>query len=305
MATETFGAFTKGVARLSEHGELITDSSGSAVSLSDIYSVWMGNGIRATTANVTGIPAANSVHALVSGLYVSQVRFSCVNSGSGIWNISVDYERDTVVESTQEDGTLKITAKSWDTSESMVDLVVDAYSGSPVVNAAGDPFDSVPQRAIYAPSVSFIRMESRAPGALIALNGSINSSEITVLGITFPAYCGKLRMSCRDTMATSGRHYECNYTIEGRINPVLIGETLANAGWREVIVECGYNYTAGGKRYKFTETTKNSEGEEEQKEVSSPQLLSEDGGDGRGQTPVLKVVFAHRPASWASLKLPS
>jgi hypothetical protein len=304
MPAEIKGAFEKGVARLSEHGDLTNDANGIPLSLSDIYSVWLGRGIRATSANVTGVPAANSAHPSVPDLFVGQVRFTCIDNGAGVWNISVDYERDTSATDDEGDGeTLKITARGWDTTESFCDLLVDAVSGAPIVNAAGDPFDSVPQRPIYAPKVTFTRMESRSP--VIGLNGSINSAEVTVLGMTYPAFTAKVKVSATDTMATSGRRYQCNYEIEGRNNFVLVNGSLVNIGWRDCMIESGYTFVKDGKRYKFTEKVKNTQGEEEEKEVSSPQLLTASGGDGRGEQPVLKIIMTHRSANWTSLKLPS
>lgn len=304
----TIGAFTFGAARLSEHGDLALDANGAPTDLTDIYTVILGFGVRATSANVTGLPAVNAAHVSVPTLYVSGYRFSCINTGSGIWNVSVDYsksETTTIQEEEEEDFVSKVTAKSWDTAESTIDLVTDAVTGESIINSAGDPFDSVPQRTILAPKVIFSRTESRAPSSIIALNGSINQSQVTVLGVTFPAFCARLRVTCKDTMAAEGARYAYDYEIEGRINFVTSGGVTANIGWRDAFIQSGYNFIKDGKRYKFTEKTKNPQGEEEEKEVSSPQLLTVDGGDGRGSTPVVKLVSSYKPQSWSVLKLPS
>jgi hypothetical protein len=307
--TRSFGAFTAGVARLSEHGDLALDSDGAPESLSDIYTVILGFGVRATSANVTGLPAVDSRHATVTSLYVSGYRFSCINSYSGIWNVSVDYAKSetTTIEGGEEDPDFvsKVTARSWDVSESTVDLVCDAETGVSITNAAGDPFDSIPQRTISAPKVAFSRKESRSPAILIALNGTINKSAVKVLGIDFPAYTAKLKVSVRDTMAATGAKYDCSYEIEGRNNPVVIDGAVENIGWRDAFLQCGYTFIQDGQFFKFTTKTKSTSGEEEEKEASSPQLLTKEGGDGRGYPPVSKIVTAYKAVEWASLKLPS
>ncbi len=306
MPAKTIGAFTEYVARLSELGELVNDADGNPESVSDTYTVLVPVGIRPTLANVTGLPSMSAAHASGSNLHPTGVRFACESKMHGVWKAVVDYARADVVDpGEEEEADTRITARSWDTVEAAQDLITDAETGVPVLNAAGDPFDSVPQVPRCSPKVGLTMKTSRAPATFVNLSGTVNSAAITVLGQTFPAYCARLKVSVIDTMATTGFRYEVNIEIEGRVNQVKIGEAVVNVGWREAFIECGYQFLKDGKRYKFTEKTKNTAGEEEEKEVSSPQLLTATGDDGRGAAPVVKIVNAHRSASWAVLNLPS
>lgn len=306
MPAKTIGAFTEYVARLSELGELVNDADGNPESVSDVYTVLVPVGLRPTLANVTGLPALSVVHASAVNLYPTGVRFACESAMHGVWKCIVDYARAEIVEpEPEEPPETRITARSWDTVEAAQDLITDAETGVPVLNSAGDPFDSVPQVQRCSPKVGLTMKTSRAPSTFVNLSGTVNSASITVLGQTFPAYCARLKVSAVDTMATTGFRYEVNVEVEGRVNQVKIGETVVNVGWREAFIECGYQFVKDGKRYKFTEKTKSESGEEEEKEVSSPQLLTETGGDGRGKAPVVKIVNAHRSASWSALNLPS
>ena len=303
--SETFGALTKGVARLCEHGELAADADGVPQSLSDIYEVWLGRGVRATSANVSDLPAVNAAHGSVSGLYVDGYRFACVGPGNGVWHVTVDYARSETSSISGGEVDVKLTARSWGVNESTCDVLFEPGTGAALLNAAGDPFDSVPQRTIIAPTVSFSRLESRAPASVIAYNGSINAAAVTVLGVTFAARSARIKITVRDTMAESGLRYECSYEISGRVNYATNGGAVVDIGWDEALIECGYNYLgADGKRYKFTVRTKSTSGEIEEKEASTPQLLTAAGGDGRGQAAVVKVVATNRALSWTDLKLP-
>lgn len=302
---ETLGALTKGVARLCEHGEMEASGSGSTKSLSDIYEVWLGRGVRATSSNVSGLPAVNSVHPSFATLYVSGYRFSEVGAGNGVWHITVTYEPSVTASIGGGEVDTKITGRTWGVTESQCDILFDAGTGTPLLNAAGDPFDSVPQRTIFAPKVSFTRNESRSPGALNEFNGSINKEAVTALGIVFPARSARITISVRDTMAESGLRYECIYEISRRYNYILDGVTVKDIGWDDALIECGYNYITGdGQRYKFTVKTKTTTGEIEEKEVSSPQLLTELGDDGRGKPAVIKIIATHRELDWSGLSLP-
>lgn len=308
----THGAITKGVARLSEHGTTELDEYGKILSVSaDIYEVWLGYGVRATSANVSGLPAVNSVHPDYGVVIVSGYRFNLVGIGNGIWHISVDYARGEVTKTSGgEDNPQRVTSRSWDIVENTADLVTDAITGEAVLNSAGDPFDSVPQvpRADMRVSISFLT--GKSPEDYMSVNGTVNSSVETILGHTFPAYTGKIRATVRDTMIETGLRYEVTIEVEQRTNLVkdFLDLEAQNIGWREAFVQCGYSFVelgTDGERYKFTEKIKNSAGVEEEREVSSPQLLGILGEDNRGLPARIKIVNVFKSSSWSDLDIPS
>lgn len=302
-----YGAYTQGVARLEKYGDVRYGATGGIEGFSDVYGVVMGRGVRPTTANVAGLPAVNSAHPEFTELFCASLMFSCSDNETGYWTITAEWGPSEAATTGTELDTLRIISRDWDVSETLRDLVADAITGELVVNAAGDPFDSVPQRTDSAFSVSFTRLESRAPARRMMYNGTVNLHTVTVLGVTFLPYTARIKITGTDTMQDALLRYRLTYTIEARAN--IVETTPGNPtdiGWREALLECGYQFIdADGAKMKFTERIKNTEGEEEEREVSSPQLLTATGGDGRGLVPVVRVVNTHRAASWAALDLPA
>ena len=296
----TIGAFTEFVARLSSFGDISYDSDGSPISVTSVYNVLIPRGTLPTLQNVTGLPANNAAHPVLTNLRVSDFRFVPISQDCGTWIVEVGYSRNESEESTLEDETIvRITSRSWGVNENNVDIVCDIL-GNPIINSAGDPFDSVPQKTVYSPTVSFSRLESAIPSGKISLNGSINKTEITVLGVHFDVCCAKIKITAEES-DNPKYPYRVNYEVIGRTNIVLIDGTPTDIGWDDAIIQAGYQFIdKDGKRYKFT--TKTADGEE--KEVSSPQLLDADGNDNRGGQPVLFIITSYEPINWDSLSLP-
>jgi hypothetical protein len=302
---DKIGAFVVGTARLSRFGNLIIDKSNAPLSCDSVYAVILPRGMLATPTVVTGLPAINSAFGSVPSLRAENYTFNCLNENTGVWEVVVAYTRAETITTTQEDESFQITGRTWDVSESAVDLTADVATGAPLVNSAGDPFDSVPQRIVSSPKVSFTRKETRNPAAIIALNGTINEEAITVLGVAFPPHCAKLKVVVADSMDdTSGAlRYSGNYEILGRNLNVMIDGALTDIGWDEAMIECGYAFLAPGSppvKMKILEPDESGE----KREVSSPKLLNADGTQNMTKTPVVRRVVSCTVADWGILKLP-
>lgn len=300
------GAFTVGAARLGAHGPVAYGSDGIATSCSEIYFCIHPRGTQATLANTTGLPAAHAAHATLTHLKARAYHFTCMSQDCGTWEIAVDY-RDGTRSETIEGSTSIITAADWGTNECTGDIAFDAENGTPVLNAAGDAFDSVPQRQMFAPRVHFTRLTSENPAGLIALSGTINSASVTCLGVTFAARTAMLRISGRDLLNDATLRYEVDVTIDGRNYWTWdSGGELVNGGWDEYLVQQGYYYKhTDGTRLRYMEAEEGTPGSKT-RPSAAPCLLKADGTDGRTlATPIVRQVRAYKAASWSTLNLPA
>lgn len=297
----TLGAFVLGTARLSRRSGIRTAPQGDVIAISDIYALLLAPG---TVPNHTasGLPAKNSTHGTYTKLYLQTMTFDCVSDACGAWEVTAVYGVDEPEEEEEEEeDVVKITARAWGTTETSADLMADATTGVPVLNSAGDPFDSVPQRPLYAPMVSFTRLESKHPAAVCAISGSCNESEATCLGVTFAARTAMIKVSARDTMIDTKLRYEVTYTIEGRTLYAVIGAAIVNIGWDEAFIESGYYYKSGATRLRFVEADDTGV----KRPSAAPCLLKADGTDNRGAAPIVKRVAALKASTWTALRLPA
>lgn len=302
----TVGAFTVGTARLGAHGPIDYGSDGIAKSCSEIYFAIHPRGTQATLLNTSGLPAAYAVHGTFAHLKARAFHFTCMSQDCGTWEIAVDYLDGTLSEAI-EGSTSRITAADWGTNECSGDIAYDAEDGTPVLNAAGDAFDSVPQRQFFAPRVHFTRLTSANPASLLALAGTINSSSVTCLGVTFPARTAMLRISGRDLLTDALLRYEVDITLDGRNYYTWdSGGTLVNGGWDEFLVQQGYYYLhTDGSRLRFMEAEEGKPGNKT-RPSATPCLLSANGTDGRAlAAPIVRQVRAYKAASWSGLNLPA
>ena len=316
MPSVQIGAFSVGVARLSRYGNIEYNGLGGATEVTDVYTVVMGRGVIAHRGNVTGLPAPNTQHPTLTNLRIEKYTFLCKNENTGVWEISVKYAVISEKKSTQLDPedpenppeepdvvVQIIKAKSWDSATCNIDLTSDAEDGKPVINSAGDTFDSVPQRVITSPSVSFTRLEKRHPKDVMKYNGTINKSIINVMGIQFQPRCAKIKISCTETFDESedALPYEYTYTVEGRNLFVTLMDNFISVGWDEVMIEQGFHYLDdSGEKQKFMITIE-STGEE--REASSPQLLTEDGKKNTEKKPVFRRIASCESEDWNTLDL--
>ncbi len=298
------GAFTVGTARHIRRGSVQTDREGAAISCTEIYGVMHEAGTMATPDNTPGLPSAGDAHtgAGLTHLLAGPMQFDNLEPTGVVWEIRIEYVRAEASES-GEWGSSRVVARDWGTVSYAEDLIADYDTGEAVINAAGDPYDSVPQVDRSAPSVHFRRLESSHPATAIAYSGSVNSAEVTVMGLTFPAYTARIRISARDLLNDASLRYELDYTIERRNTWIYEDEAAVNIGYDVAVVEQGYYYLDGeGERQRFMESEEETG---EPRPSAQPCLLDADGGDNRGGTPVIKRIAVDPALSWTNLRLPS
>ncbi len=311
----TIGAFTVGVARHSRRDGAEFDASAKLISCTEVYSFFLaagklphiGSAPDSSSSAVTGLPAAGSAHPANAAITVRSYSFTATSdnkTGHDAWECAVRYDVKDVAGTGGSGESYRYTAKRLGTVECSVDLIADAETGAPVVNAAGDVFDSVPQRTIFSPAVEWRRKQTASPAALCELSGTLNASEFTALGVTFPPRTGRLFVSADWTPGDEDWPWEVTYRIEGRNLYVEIDGSPVNIGWDEAFLECGYKYveTVGGKIVRFMDEDEETG---ELRPSAMPQPLKADGTDGRGYPPAIRRVATAKGSSWSGLNAPA
>jgi hypothetical protein len=315
----THGAYTIGAARLSRASGLVFDKGGNASGLTSVYTLMLAAGTLPVLTGggaVTGLPAVNSAHPTHADLRAQGYNFDCLTDnkkGYDIWEVSVPWAV-TLADQTGEFGTSRITAASWGTHEWEQELVYDEVDDAPFVTASGGAYDSAPMIQREGRVVSFTRLQTQAPATLVALSGSLNSESVTCLGCTFAARTARVRVSARDTLATSGLRYEVTVEIRERNNVCTYGlvPVADDIGWDIAVLEADYYYLdtiLTANRMRFMELEEEEPGEPSDppkyRPSAAPQLLTFTGLDNRGGEPAYRRWHTAPGASWTTLRLPS
>jgi hypothetical protein len=311
------GAFTEGVARHADTAALEQNADGVVTSCSELYQLVVADATsQVVPSSVSGLPAKNEAHPIYTGLYVEGYAWRHLGIGSKAWECTVKYKRSTSrAGASSGDPSTRILLMEWGFSGGSGDLVADATTGRPVKNAAGDPFDSVPQRDEVYPCVRYGYKEKNFNPARIWLNNCINQSAVTVLGVTFPPHTCRLKVECRKNLDADDFPYEWTYTFEGRDcwvesaqlidiaggAPQTVYETdgdKSNIGWDLAIAECGFNYILNGEKVKFTIP----DDQNNQVEPSLPQFLDTSGAPlSPTADPIFRVVRAYKEADLSGI----
>lgn len=286
--------WTTRVARLIAVGGVDVASGKNEVK--DVYGIIMPTGVR-PAAGSDGIPGYGDDHPDIEGLSVSHVSFAKPDEISNVWRATVTYSPGSKNEHQGEDekepAVDRYTRLHIGTVTETRDLTEDAEDKSPVVNSAGDPFESVPQVEHHFVEIQLTRNQNTHPADIIAsLNGTVNATAIIVCGVHIEAKCGRISIEADRQF---GNPFPWSVTFRIVVNPDT---------WAVTVLQNGYRYYPGGSGVsdpvKFTSTTDDGR----VVECSTPQLLDENGYDNRGGTPVYATFNQYKAASWASLHLP-
>jgi len=249
------------------------------------------------------------------GFVVTRIRWRQVAPNSNVWVATVTYQpgKSRVDE---HDGPIGSDFDfRWSTRSVQADFTQDAVDGRPVLNSAGEPFENVPQREMLLPCLSFRRITTARPGAFADLNGTVNDSPVTVMGVAFGRHCARLRFEARriDEGEEDAGRYEYCFQIEGATNMYAEnasgsgGQTpgeLEDIGWDVSMLDCGYSSlesVEGGDAVLRPIYIEDADGNRVR--PASPQLLH--GGSYDAYIMAYFLKFSPYPeASWSSLHLP-
>lgn len=310
----SIGNFVPGVARLVSIGDVEYSAGGVVQQYTATYNVVVADaGAIVTLSDVSGLPAQRATSETFPSLWVDGYTIRQKATGSKVWIVDVAYVKKPRLsgEDPGEEGT-ELESVNWGYVETQEDAVFDAGTKMPILNSAGDPFDSTPQRSVCSPQVTVVRNETASPAPMVWHTGKINSSEVTICGLTFPPHGAMIRITAEDTFE-AGLRYRVTYEVVGRSKIAFVETVSAGAGaqgrfeemdvgWDMPMLQCGYQYiNEDGEKVKFTTIDESGE----LKEVSQPQLLTSDGGDGRRTTPVLRVVQLYEEIDFSVFNLPA
>ena len=191
----------------------------------------------------TGVPAIGSAHPSYPGLYVQSYD---VQEGEGkdkqTLTVTVNYAPQTTETSgTGTDAqTVAVDEWGWDDGTDEKELVT-GVDGTPVLNSAGDPFESVPK--IMAPAPVFtkvMKFKTRQTG-WNDVTCCVNGSAVTISGISFPI--GSLLCTVCEKRLIGNKDWKYQYTVRLRYksNVVKVGgsNTLTDIGWDVAVADAG------------------------------------------------------------------
>ena len=312
----SIGTFTLNVAKLTERGPR-NYVKGALESFTDTYTVVVADdGVEPTPDTVSGLPEYDSKYSANSNLRVRDIKFTQKDPRSLVWTVAVSYKSTsiTVHQQGSEDDRGTDWDVSWGTAESSSDVTSDLYEDSPLVNSAGDPFDSVPQKTCFAPEIT-LETDSATFPAAYARSGFVNSEPITICGVKFGRNCAMLRVSVSSS-GNARRPFHVTYTVTGRVNcipansvPTWLNtgattEATGDIGWNEALVQCGFNCMTGseaeggGEKVKITIT----DAEGNVREPSVPMPLDENGL--LADAPAIRVIRVYPQTSFSAFGFP-
>lgn len=198
--------------------------------------------ITSFSDGTTSIPLIGTVHPARPGFFVSKYDVKQPTGGDkSTLDVTVHYAaagytttggggEPVVVDSIVEQW-------GWDDGTSQRDLITAVDTNhTPVLNSAGDVFDSVPQIEVPAPTFTkVVRFATRKTG-WFGYNCKVNTADTTIGGVTCAA--GTLLCTVAESVEPSNEKWPYKYTVRLRYRSNLaeIG-TGGSGGWEE----CGWD----------------------------------------------------------------
>lgn len=293
---------TKNRAELLPGRSVEYDRSGYAVRATRVYQVMRLFGqVEFDIRNIDNLPVIGSAHPVYP--WLPALRILPQEDPNGIrWVVTVEYFNEVNEQSDPTQGhTIRIVSRSGDTVEVGRDIMSDQDTGAIVLNSMGQPFENTKQYQHFDSSITIVRRENKYPGTVMTHNGLVNNVSVVLssTGLTVAPYCGRLRISWKETEEGDDLKFEYTYQILIRSN-LVEGVEL---GWRESYIDSGYEYMDGTEIVRATEKDVWS-GEE--RPSSKPIYLDGSGGKlDDGEPPVTITVNPYKTGSWASLYLNS
>jgi len=267
-------------------------------------------GANEIPTSFTGVPAIGSEHPTRPGFYALTYDVSQPDGAAKhTLDITVHYgPADITVTPGEEHNVIDaVTEWGWDDSTGEKELVTSVAVGNeaakPVLNSAGDPFDSVP--TVYVPTPTFtkvIRTSDRKSYA--AYLCTVNAEEVTIGGMTCAA--GTLLCTVAERKLIGEWRLPYQYTIHLKYRSNIVTSTYPQVdnnelGWDAAVTDAGMREIddATGKLKLITLEFGDSKTEAT---VSSPELLDGHGKkvqrNGGAVTPVVLPFHAYKRTSF-------
>lgn len=237
----------------------------------------------------TGVPEIGSPHPDRPGYYAARYEVTQPDANAkSTLDVLVKYEPMSVDSSPSQsegmaDGSVaQVTEWGWDDGTGDKELVeaCDTFA-TPVLNSAGDPFDSVP--TVYVPTPTFTKVvRTNFRQTFFGYSCTVNSDTVTIGTVEFPARTLLCTVSEKILIGESLMPYEYTIHLRYRSNEVMPGTstTKEEIGWDVAVVDAGMREidAISGKPRLIRVMSKESG---QLATVTAPELLN---GSGQAQT---------------------
>ena len=252
----------------------------------------------------TGVPAIGSAHPNRAGYYVTSYDVSQPDGAAkhtlditvhyGPADITIDPLDPTVIETVTEWG--------WDDGTGDKELVTSAdATPKPVVNSAGDPFESVPQVSIPTPTFTKVIRSSVRKTGYSAYLCTVNDAQIIIGDMTCAA--GTLLCTIAERKLIGEEKFPYEYTVHLRYRSNHIVDhsthTTKEIGWNVGILDAGMRALDSNGQLKLIEVPMSESNVKAT--VTSPALLDGSGhklDQGPSYPPVILEFKAYKEASF-------
>ena len=193
--------------------------------------------------NYTGLPKVGDAHPSLSGYFVASRDFE-EGKGKDKQTVTVAVNYSPVTSESSGSGADAVSCQveewGWDGSTDEKELT-EGVDGTPVLNSAGDPFESVPNIPVPAPVFTKVmKFKARQSGAM-AFNCKVNSGAVTIGGMS--CAIGTLLCTVAEKRLIGDADWKYQYTVQLKYksNPVKVGGdgTATDIGWDVAITDAG------------------------------------------------------------------
>ena len=276
-----------------------------AETITQKYIVFLDGPLAAPVATFTGLPAIGSAHPTFDKLFAQGYKIH-EGDGSEKNRIIVDVEYAPIVKTFEGEGTgtsaTYIEAMGWRSGSVQRDFTHDATTGAPVLNTAGDPFDSVPQVDRPSPTWYKTWKSKSRQSSYVTYANKVNSSTLSVGGHTFAARCVRCVSADEERIFNDPCGYVYRYSIELQVvsNKVKLNgaDSASECGWQMPIVSAGMRQLVGGElKQVMLETDDGST-----VPASAPVLLNQNGAyEPTLRTPYVVLFNAYEETTFPSV----
>lgn len=193
--------------------------------------------------NYTGLPKVGDAHPSMDGFIVASRDFE-EGKGKDKETVTVTVNYSPKTSETSGTGSDAVTCQvdewGWDNSTDEKELT-EGVDGTPVLNSAGDPFESVPNVQVPAPIFTKVmKFKARQSGAM-AYNCKVNGSAVTIGGMSCPIATLLCTVAEKRMIGDPVWKYQYTIQLKFKSNPVKVGGdgTATDIGWDVAITDAG------------------------------------------------------------------
>ena len=193
--------------------------------------------------NYTGLPKVGDAHPSLTGFYCTSRDFE---EGEGKAKttvvVTVNYEPTTTETSGEGEDAVSCQVEEWGWDDGTDEKeLTSGVDGTPVLNTAGDPFESGPKVSAPAPVFTKVMKFKARQSGWQNVVCCVNSSQITVGGVTCPV--GSLLCTVGEKRIIGDENWKYQYTVRLRYKSNMVkiagADSLTDIGWDVAITDAG------------------------------------------------------------------